>query len=130
SCDETITKRRFMKRTHWIWLFAIITLFLATRILVLFQAGSFWFDEAFSVHFASKPLSELWSFLRFEHNPLAHFVLLHAWMKVFGETELAARALSLVAGFFSLITVFLLGKNMFGIRAGLWSAFFFTLSTF
>jgi len=117
------------KRSHVIWFSVITLIFIVTRILALKSAGSFWFDEAFSVHFASKPFSEIWTFLQFEHNPLVHFLSLHFWIKLFGASELSVRALSLLAGLGSLFGLYWLGKTFFSKQTGLWAMFFMTISS-
>ncbi len=74
--------------------------FLLTHTPLLYLVQSFWRDEAFSILTAEKPISGFIGSLNFE--PPFYYVLLHFWIKIFGESEIAARSLSLVG--FSLAT--------------------------
>lgn len=67
---------------------------LLTHSPLLYFMQSVWRDEAYSVLFAQKPLSFIFSHLTFE-TPL-YYVLLHFWMQLFGNSEIAARTLSLI----------------------------------
>ncbi len=117
-------------KKHLFWFITITFVFIITRFLALKSAGSFWFDEAFSVHFAQKQLSDIWYFLQFEHNPLVHFISLHFWLNHFGVTEFSARLLSTLAGLGSLFGVYWLGKLFFSKQTGLWAMLLMTLSSF
>lgn len=44
------------------------------------------------------PITRIWTSLDHEANPPLYYVLLRAWMSVFGHSDLAARSLSLVLG--------------------------------
>ena len=65
---------------------AVVTRF-ATR-------SPLWLDEALSVNIAGLPLTDIPGALRSDGHPPLYYVLLHGWMKVFGESPLAVRALS------------------------------------
>src|SRR3990167_9231938 len=56
---------------------------------------SLWRDEAFSILAAQRPISFFFNNLTFE--PPVYYILLHMWMKMFGQSEIAARSLSPVA---------------------------------
>ncbi len=75
--------------------------FLLTNTPLLYLTQSFWRDEAFSVLLAEKPIPFIIEKLTLE-TPL-YFILLHIWMKIFGNGEVAARSLSLVG--FALATI-------------------------
>jgi uncharacterized membrane protein len=119
-----------LKNKFRITALAIVLGFILTRVLALKVAGSFWFDEAFSVYFSQNSLSDMWQFLQFEHNPLVHFLSLHFWIKLFGASEIATRSLSLVAGLGSLGMIYALASKLFSKTAGLWAMFFMTISSF
>lgn len=72
-----------------------------THTPLMYYVQSFWRDEAFSVLAAQQPLSFIVSRLGFE--PPVYYTLLHFWMRVFGEGEIAVRSLSVIA--FLLTTV-------------------------
>ncbi len=118
-----------MKR-HWLILFAIILLGLALRLFILSYRGSLWFDEAFSVHFASMDIGRMLSYLRFENNPPLYFILLHFWMRIFGNSELAVRMPSMIFGVAGIPLVYALGKRLHNSTAGMFAAFLTAISSF
>ena len=65
-----------------------------TRIL----GGQFWMDEALSVGISSHSLTAIPGVLRHDGSPPLYYMLLHVWMSVFGSSETATHALSLVFG--------------------------------
>lgn len=64
-------------------------------------------DESFSVRLASRPLAEVLaaSLVDRPHPPL-HNILLHGWLGVFGTSDTAARALSVLCAFLFLIVAY------------------------
>lgn len=74
---------------------------LLTSTPLLYLTQSIWRDEAFSLLVAARPISFFFGKLTFE--PPVYYMLLHFWIKLFGNGEIAARSLSLLA--FSLATV-------------------------
>jgi mannosyltransferase len=96
-----------------------VSLHVRTRAL----SAPFWLDEGLSVGIASHPLHEIPTVLREDGSPPLYYLLLHVWMALFGRTEAATHALSLV---FALATVpagLWLGGTLFGARAGWICAF-------
>jgi len=81
--------------------------------------GTAWFDESFSLHFASMPLPELFGLLIYDVHPPLYLFLLHVWLDVFGPTLEMARLFSVLLGTLLVPAVFLLGKRVFGYRAAL-----------
>jgi mannosyltransferase len=61
-----------------------------------------WLDEALTVNIARLPLSDLHEALRHDGAPPLFYLLLHAWISVFGSSDVAVRAL---AGLFSVATL-------------------------
>ncbi len=86
-------------RASWIAAAIIFVIAAEARFLGL-DIRSLWFDEAFSVDLATKPV---WAVLRFlpynDTHPPLYYVLLGAWIHVFGSSETAVRSLSALAGF-------------------------------
>lgn len=68
---------------------------------LFYLTQSLWRDEVFSVLVAEKPIVEILSKLNFE--PPLYYLLLHTWINLFGNSEVATRSLSFVA--FALATV-------------------------
>jgi len=69
--------------------------FLIQHSPLLYLTQSLWRDEAFSVLMALRPVSFIVSHVSFE--PPLYYLLLHFWIKIFGQSEIALRSLSLVA---------------------------------
>jgi hypothetical protein len=69
--------------------------FLIQHSPLLYLTQSLWRDEAFSVLMALRPVSFIVSHVSFE--PPVYYLLLHFWIKIFGQSEIALRSLSLVA---------------------------------
>jgi hypothetical protein len=53
-----------------------------------------WLDEALSTNIARLPVGDLLDALARDGHPPLHYLLLHGWMQVFGEGDVAVRALS------------------------------------
>ena len=68
------------------WELAVILIAALVRFWRL-NYHSIWFDEAVSLNWAQRPISEIWSplltFVPDKHPPL-YYVLLHGWMKLIG----------------------------------------------
>jgi mannosyltransferase len=89
---------------------------LALRIGTL-DAG-YWIDEGIAVGIASHDVSEIPSVLSQDGNPPLYYLVLHGWMEVFGTTEAATRALSLVFALLAIPVSFWAGSAVFDRRAG------------
>ena len=100
-------------------IFFLLTLVgFALRLGSLGAQGTLWFDEAFSVHFASMPIRDLFHFLLRDVHPTLYYLLLHFWMAAFGSGDVAARMLSVVLGALAVPAVGALAWEAFGKRAG------------
>ena len=51
-----------------------------------------WLDEALSVNIAKLPIGQIPGALQRDGAPPLYYVLLHWWMQVFGESDLAVRS--------------------------------------
>jgi 4-amino-4-deoxy-L-arabinose transferase-like glycosyltransferase len=107
---------------------------------------SLWFDEAFTYFVSRVPLSETMHRIRLDRHPPLHFLLMKAWMQVFGNSPLALRFPSLLCGALAIAGVYLftvesqrdkIGGD--GVRSpatprareiGLWAAALVALSVF
>lgn len=78
-----------------------------------------WLDEALSVNIASLPLGEIGDALRQDGHPPLYYWLLHGWMSVFGEGDVAVRSLSGVAGVLTLPLAWEAGRRRAGTVGGL-----------
>jgi mannosyltransferase len=78
-----------------------------------------WLDEALSVNIASLPLGDIGDALRQDGHPPLYYWLLHGWMSVFGEGDVAVRALSGVAGVLALPLAWEAGRRRAGTVGGM-----------
>jgi mannosyltransferase len=81
------------------------------------RSGPLWLDEALSVEIARLPLSQLPEALRQDGAPPLYYLLLKAWMAVFGDGTIAVRLLSVVLVPVALVLVHRVGGLVTG-RAG------------
>ncbi len=109
-------------------LLVIIAVGLILRLISLAHAGSFWFDETFTLYFARLPWHEAWQYLQFENNPPLHFFLAHLFVLLFGGQETLLRLTSLMASIATIPIVYLLGRKLHSRPAGLLAAALFAVS--
>ncbi|MDQ4134504.1 MAG: glycosyltransferase family 39 protein [Actinomycetota bacterium] len=95
---------------------------LVFAVVARFTARShLWLDEALSVNIARLPLGELPEALRHDGAPPLYSFLLHGWMKVFGTSEMAVRALSGLFAVATLPLMWVAGRRLGGRRMA-WAA--------
>ncbi len=109
-------------------LIVIIIFALILRLISFLSAGSFWFDETFTLYFARLPWAEAWQYLQFENSPPLHFFLAHIFVVVFGQNEFLLRLTSVAMSVGTIPMVYLLGKKVHSHIAGLIAAGFFAVS--
>lgn len=78
-----------------------------------------WVDEALSVNIARLPVGDLVDALRHDGHPPLYYVLLHGWMRVFGEGATAVRALSTVISLATLPLAWVAGQRYGGRRCAI-----------
>lgn len=72
-----------------------------------------WYDEAFSVLFSSKGLAAMIEGSRgAEVHPLLYYTLLSGWMRLWGESPLAVRGLSVVLGVLTVVLAYALARRL------------------
>lgn len=108
-----------------------LTLLLAAWLRFYRLAGqSFWSDEGNSVALAQAGLREIVSRTALDIHPPLYYALLHGWMRLFGESEIAVRSLSVVASVLLVAVIYRLGTRLFGAQMGLLAAFIAAVSPF
>ncbi len=111
------------------WLLALLLLALLLRLYSLGRE-SFWFDESYSVAFATRPLHELSLFhlagLPFSDRNFYH-LLLHFWLPI-AQSDVMLRLPSALAGWGSVLFLYALGTTLFDRTVGLWSAALLAIS--
>lgn len=118
------------------FLTAILVVAIAARLAGI-ASRPLWYDEAFSVLFSEKgPATMLVSTLSStrggaaEEHPLAYYLMLWEWMRMFGESLIAVRLLSVLGGVLLVGSVYLLASDLLGNPTALVAAAIAALSPF
>jgi len=97
---------------------AILVLALLVRLLGIISRP-IWYDEAFAILFSEKgPGPMLYGTLAptgagsADIHPLGYYTVLWLWMKVFGESLVATRLLSIIAGLISVYLIYLIALEL------------------
>jgi mannosyltransferase len=92
------------------------------------MATGYWADEVFSIT-ASRSLSGLFRMFReYENNMSLYQVILHFWMRVFGESEVATHALSLLTAVITIPVFFALERTWMNKTSSFFGALLLSLS--
>lgn len=86
-------------------IYIILTLGLIIRLLAITKRD-FWLDEALTYHFASLPLTQMFTAVLSDNNPPFYYLLIHFVLKI-SQNETILRLPSLL---FNLLTIYLLYK--------------------
>src|SRR5437868_3193704 len=115
---------RFAGVPIWAGAGAVLVVLLAISAFVRTRniGGQFWMDEALSVGISSHSLAAIPGVLRHDGSPPLFYLLLHVWMSVFGPSESATHALSLLFGLLTIPIAMWAGWSLFGRRAGIMAA--------
>ncbi len=103
---------------------AVILLTLAGLVLrvVRLSFQPLWWDEGYSVWFATHSLPQMTALTARDIHPPLYYALLHLWIVVWGPGPLALRTLSVLLGLLAIPIAYLVGRELAGPRAGLWAA--------
>jgi hypothetical protein len=108
----------------------VVLMAISAYIRTRYLGGQFWMDEALSVGIASHSLSAIPGVLRHDGSPPLYYLLLHLWMSVFGPSESATHAMSLLFALLTIPAGMWAGWSLFGKRAGVMAAVLFAFSAF
>ncbi|MCS7221408.1 MAG: glycosyltransferase family 39 protein [Anaerolineae bacterium] len=108
----------------WGNLRAVVLLTLAGLVLRVARLGfqPLWWDEGYSVWFATHSLSEMAALTARDIHPPLYYALLHLWIVLWGPGPLVLRAMSVLIGALTIPIVYLVGRELAGPRVGLWAA--------
>src|SRR5262245_56841283 len=106
---------------------AIVALGVVLRFV---QRSPLWLDEALSVNIAKLSVPALLQALRHDGPPPLYYLILHYWMKVFGQGDEAVRALSGIISVATLPLAWLAGKRLAGRSGGRWALVVVALSPY
>jgi hypothetical protein len=102
---------------HWLALLLILAAFaLRTHRL---GNKAMWWDEGFSVFLARMPLTEMMDATAHDTHPPVYYAALHFWRMAVGDSEVALRLLSVLAGLLLLPLAFRLVRSLAGPHAAL-----------
>ncbi|MEZ5169415.1 MAG: glycosyltransferase family 39 protein [Acidimicrobiia bacterium] len=117
----------------WVWKAApfVVGAFVVAGLILRFVARSeLWLDEALTVNIAQVPFGDLVDTLKRDGSPPLFYVLLHVWIDLFGDSNVAVRALSGIFAVATLPAMWFAGRRLGG-RTVAWLAFLLlTLSPF
>lgn len=127
NASKTSAKHRWV--TH-LALLLILAIAFAIRLHDIGRE-SLWSDEVLTHHIATKPLGQLfYDVAKFEQIPPVHHLIVHVWIKLFGDSEAALRFPSLLAGVASVWVIYLLGRRLVGTTGALVAALLLAVSPF
>jgi hypothetical protein len=102
-------------------LLAVVAVAAAVGLVLRFFAhGPLWLDEALSVSIADLPFSQVTDALRHDGSPPFYYLLLHAWLAVFGHGPVVARALSGVLSVATVPAAWAFAREISGSRRVAW----------
>ncbi len=104
----------------------LISLVLRTRA----WGTGYWMDEGLSVGIASHHFSTIPHLLRQDGSPPLFYLLLHVWIQLFGTSERATHALSLLFALACIPVGFWSADRLFSRRAAWCAALLFTVNPF
>lgn len=92
--------------------------FLFTKTPLNFLVQSFWRDEAFSYLLSKHQNIDIVFLTAKDFSPPLYYLLLHYWIRIFGNSEIAIRSLSMVFYWATAYMVFLFLRNVFKLSLG------------
>jgi len=104
----------------------VVSLLLRTTAL----HSRYWIDEGLSVGIASHPFADIPTVLRQDGSPPLYYLLLHAWMALFGDGEADTHVLSVIFAVTTVPVGYLFARRLYGLRAGLATALLCALNPF
>lgn len=92
---------------------------------------SLWYDELHSM-IPTNPANTLAALIEYckTDQPPAYFIMLHYWFKLFPYNEFYGRLFSVLIGVLGLVTMYALGREVGGRKAGLAACFFTAINWF
>ncbi len=118
-----------MTRSQRIFFIAILLLAAALRFYRL-DGQSLWNDEGNSVRLAQRSLALVTAGAAGDIHPPGYYYLLWVWIRLFGDSEFAARSLSATLGLLLVAVTYALGRQLDRPALGLVAAFLAAVSPF
>ena len=89
---------------------------------------SLWYDETFSVWIGGMSIASLRTLWAWQVQFPSYYLLIHYWMRLFGQGELSVRLFGALAGACTVLPVYFLGKSLSRRRVGLLAALLLIVS--
>jgi mannosyltransferase len=125
-----------MKQKEWALLLGITAVALLLR-LVNLNGRSLWYDEIFTLLYAAQPAADILGGIltqvdgaAAEVHPPLFYTLLNGWITLFGQSHLAARALSVLCGVATVPVAYALARRLFNQQVAIAAAVFVTIYPF
>ena len=117
---------------RWLWTVRILVgLALLLGFVLRFVARSpLWLDEALSVNIARLPIGSITGALKLDGHPPLYYVLLHAWLSLFGDGPVAVRAFSGVWSLALFPVVWVAARRLGGHKVAVFAVALLALSPF
>jgi uncharacterized membrane protein len=107
----------------------IVGLSVFLRIFLL-DYESLWLDEGSSVKFAKMKVQEIFKSTQTDAHPPLYYLLLHIWIKIFGDSEFSLRFPSALFGIFCVIVVYKFCFDFLNEKIAIISSLIMGVSTF
>lgn len=115
---------------NWLWvsLGLGVLMVLSALVRTYYLSGQLWMDEAITTGIAQHPLHEIPGILRVDGNPPLYYLLLHFWVRWFGDSAAAGHSLSVLFAVLTVPAGWWAGTKLFGTRAGWFAAILFAFN--
>lgn len=115
----------------WVLRLALAGIVVAGIALRFVSRTNLWLDEALSVNIASADsIGDVFEGLKHDGHPPLYYVLLHYWMQIVGEGDVAIRALSGVCALAALPLAWVAGRRLAGGAGARWALILVALSPY
>lgn len=103
-----------MNRSRWLALIGVVGILMVAHLLRNYRLGAqnVWWDEALAIWAVRKPLLETTLWTAGDVHPPLYFWLLWPWVRLAGQTEFAARYLTVLPGVLAVAVAFSLGRRV------------------
>lgn len=131
----TLQNSDYSDRRSYRWIPTILLLLCFAAALFLRLRGlgvqNLWYDEVLTWHSATAPPNRILTTLRhYENTPPLYFLILNAWVRMFGDGEIALRLPSALFGAACIPAAYWLAKEMWNRTAGMVFAVMLTTSPY
>ena len=115
------TKSAFIIPTSSLIVLGLVLVALVVRLCDL-TGESLWYDEAYSVWISDMDVGSLRVLWEWKVEFPLYYLLFHYWLRLFGQGEFAVRLFAALAGTATVIPVYLLGRELFDHKVGVFAA--------